>query len=125
MITLGKWRFDLPHYFVARYFHELRKWAEQIPTGEFKPTRLIVFNEGALTDDSPDPEQGKQLLGAWLFAKIGKRSIECTPYREHDRDLIRRHCAKMELHGIKARDRLVEPPRPGIPGLSGFRMNGQ
>jgi hypothetical protein len=125
MISLGKWRIDVPEYFVARYFHEFVKWAGQIGTGEFQPTRLFVFNEGALAKDSPDPEQGKELLGAWLFAKIGARTIECAPYREHDRDLIKRHCSRMQLFGVRARDRLVEPPRPGIPGLSPQRMNGE
>jgi hypothetical protein len=124
MISLGKWRLDLPEYFVARYFPEFVKWAQQIPRGEFKPTRLFVFKEGAFAADSPDPEQGKELLGAWLFAKIGKRTIECAPYRDHDRDLIRRHCSRMQLFGIRSTDRLVEPARPGIPGLSGQRMNG-
>ena len=124
MISLGKWRIDLPEYFVARYFHEFVTWARQIPTGEFKPTRLFVFNEGALARDSLDPEQGKELLGAWLFAKIGKRTVECAPYREHDRDLIRRHCSKMQLFGVRARDRLVEPPRPGIPGLTWNERRG-
>jgi hypothetical protein len=126
MIRMGKWKIDLPDYFVARYFHEFVTWAKQIPTGEFKCTRLITFNEGGLADDSPDPEQGKELLGAWLFARVGRRFIECEPYRDLDRDLIRRHCAKMQAAGVHSRDRLVEPPRPGIPILPiGNNGNGR
>jgi hypothetical protein len=117
MIRMGKWKLDLPDYFVARYFHELVRWARQIPEGTFKPTRLITFNEGAFAADSPDPEQGKELTGAWLFAKIGQRFIECGPYRDKDRDAIRKHCARMQRYGVRSTDTLVEPPRPGIPGI--------
>jgi hypothetical protein len=119
---MGKWRVDLPDYFVARYFDELVAWARQIPQGVFKPTRLIMFNEGAFADDSPDPEQGKELLGAWLLAKIGQRHIECGPYRDKDRDAINKHCAKMQRHRVGPRDRLVEPERPGIPTIPFGRL---
>jgi len=117
MVRLGRWKIDLPDYFVARYFDEFVKWARQIPTGEFKCTRLFVFNEGDLADDCPDPEQGKEMLGAWLLARISSRFIECEAYSELDRDRIRNHCRKMISFGVRSRDRLVEPERPGIPGL--------
>jgi hypothetical protein len=125
MVRLGKWQLDLPEYFVARYFHEFVKWAQTVPTLEFEPTRFITFLEGDFAERSPDPEQGKKLYGAWLFAKTGAHFVECEPYREQDRDKIRKHCARMQLFGVRARDRLVEPPRPGIPGLSPQRMNGE
>ena len=116
MIRLGRWKISgVPDYFVARYFHEFVKWAKMIPTGDFPATYLITFNEGDLAEDSPDPEQGKQLLGGWLLAKISSRFIECEPYSELDRDRIRKHCDRMQRAGVRSRDRLVEPERPGIP----------
>jgi hypothetical protein len=125
MVRMGRWKIDLPEYFVARYFHEFVKWASQIGTGEFEPTRFITFLEGDFAERSPDPEQGKKLYGAWLFAKSSTRFVECEAYRNDDRDKIRKHCARMQLFGVRPRDRLVEPLRPGIPGLSPQRMNGE
>ena len=116
MVRLGKWKISgVPDYFVARYFHDFVKWAGKIRTGDFPATYLITFNEGELAADSPDPEQGKQLLGAWLFARVSKTAIECEPYNERDRAAIWQHCERMQRAGVRSRDRLVEPPRPGIP----------
>jgi hypothetical protein len=115
MVRLGKWKIDLPEYFVARYFDEFVAWAKQIPQGVFKPTRLFVFNEGELAEWSPDPEQGKQMLGAWLFARISSKAIECEPFNDSDRTAIERHCRRMIAARVNPRDRLIEPERPGIP----------
>jgi len=123
MVRLGKWKIDLPDYFVARYFDEFVAWARQIPIGVFKPTRLFVFNEGELADWSPDREQGKAMFGAWLLARIGKRYIECEAYSELDRDKIRKHCKKLQSFGVRSRDRLAEPERPGIPTIPFGRAN--
>ena len=115
MVRMGKWRIDLPHYFVARYFDDFVKWARMIPTGNFPATYLVMFNEGDLADSAPDPEQGKTMLGAWLLAKVSRRGVECEAYAERDRRLIALHCEKMQAAGIRSRDRLREPERPGLP----------
>jgi hypothetical protein len=122
----------IPDYFLERYEDEFAKWAAQIPSGEFHPLRLFTFNEGAVAPPSPDPEQGRQLLGAWLFARLSRRGVEIEPYRESDREAIIKHCERMQRAGIPARTRLVEPARPGIPGFSfaqakgnGHAVNGQ
>jgi hypothetical protein len=105
----------IPDYFLERYADEFAAWAAQIPTGEFKPTRLFVFREGDVAEFSPDPEQGKQLLGAWLLARISRKGIEIEPLTERDKAAILKHCARMQAARIPAAARLVEPERPGIP----------
>lgn len=118
MITVGRVKFSrIPHYFIERYDAEFAKWANEIPRGEFKSRRLFVFREGAFAKDSPDPEQGKELVGAWLFARISRKGVEIEPFTKADEDRIRVHCTRMELLGVPARARLVEPPRPGIPTI--------
>src|SRR3974390_1666910 len=93
----------IPEYFLERYEAEFAKWAAQIPTGEFHPLRLFVFKEGDAAPSSPDPEQGKQLLGAWLFAKLSRAGVEIEPYREQDREAIGKHVERMQRAGIPAR----------------------
>ena len=110
-------RLDLPTYFLERYESEFAAWAAEIPLGKFKPRRLIVFREGDVAEPSPDPEQGKQLLGAWLLARISRKGVEIEPFSERDREAIAKHCERMQAAGIPSRARLREPPRPGIPGL--------
>jgi hypothetical protein len=106
---------DIPDYFLERYADEFAAWAAQIPTGEFKPTRLFVFREGDVAEFSPDPEQGKQLLGAWLLARISRKGIEIEPLTERDRAAILKHCERMKAARIPATAHLREPERPGIP----------
>jgi hypothetical protein len=106
---------DIPDYFLERYREEFAAWAAQIPYGGFKPTRLFVFKEGDVAESSPDPEQGKQLLGAWLLAKVSRKGIEIEPLSERDKEAIIKHCARMQAAGIPASARLREPERPGIP----------
>jgi hypothetical protein len=124
MVRLGKWKIDLPDYFVARYFYEFLAWARLASTPDFPCTRLFVFNEGDFADWSPDREQGKVMPGAWLLAKIGKRFVECEAYSELDRDKIRNHCKKLQSLGVRSRDRLAEPERPGIPVIPFGKGNG-
>jgi hypothetical protein len=119
----------LPDYFLERYREEFAKWASTITTGDFKCTRLFVFNEGDCAEWSPDREQGKQLLGAWLLARVSRKGVEIEPLTGRDREAIERHCARMAAAGIPANARLVEPERPGIPtipfGSNGHATNGQ
>ena len=121
---------NIPEYFLQRYQEEFLTWAAQIPTGEFHPLRLFTFNEGEVAPWSPDREQGKQLLGAWLFAKLSRAGVEIEPYRDSDREAIAKHCERMLAAGIPARARLREPERPGIPVIpfgkgNGHATNGQ
>jgi hypothetical protein len=106
---------DIPDYFLERYEDEFNAWAAQIPRGEFHPLRLFTFNEGDVAPWSPDREQGKQLLGAWLLARLSRQGVEIEPYREADREAILKHCERMAAARIPARARLAEPERPGIP----------
>jgi hypothetical protein len=110
-------KLDLPLYFLERYEDEFAAWAAEIPRGEFKARRLFVFREGDVAEWSPDREQGKQLLGAWLLARISRAGVEIEPYREADREAIAKHCERMRRAGIPSRARLREPERPGIPTI--------
>ena len=118
ILTVGRIKFyRIPDYFIERYDSEFAKWANEIPRGEFKSRRLFVFREGDLADTSPDEEQGKVLLGAWLFARISRKGVEIEPFTANDADKIERHCRKLQLAGVPARARVIEPERPGIPTL--------
>jgi hypothetical protein len=108
----------IPEYFLQRYQREFAAWAATLQTGEFNPRRLFVFREGGAAECSPDPEQGPQLLGAWLLCKISRAGVEIEPFSERDREAIAKHCARMQRAGIAADAELVEPARPGIPGLN-------
>jgi hypothetical protein len=120
----------IPEYFLARYRDEFARWAVyRDEDGRAPSTWLFTFNDGELAPASPDPEQGKQLLGAWLFAKRwvgrdGRPHVEIEPYREQDREAIVKHCARLQNARVPAGARLREPARPGIPGLSFGKGNG-
>ena len=107
----------IPDYFLERYLDEFAIWAGTIATGDFKCTRLFVFREGDAAEPSPDPEQGKQLLGAWLLARVSRKGVEIEPLTERDRAAIYKHCERMQAARIPAAAHLVEPPRPGIPTI--------
>ena len=115
---------NIPDYFLERYREEFAAWAATIATGDFKCTRLFVFCEGDVAEPSPDPEQGKQLLGAWLLARISRKGIEIEPLTERDKEAILKHCARMQAARIPATARLVEPERPGIPVIPFGKGNG-
>ena len=115
ILTVGRIKFyRIPDYFIERYDQEFVKWANVRP---FPSTYLIAFNEGDLAERSPDPEQGRVWRGVWLFARISRKGVEIEPFTANDADKIERHCTKMQLAGVPARARLIEPERPGIPTI--------
>jgi len=113
MVRMGCWQFDVPDYFVARYFLELAAWAKNFK--KIGPVKSIVLREGFYSDWSPDEEQGAELIAVKLVAKRGKRWVEVAAYRERDRRNILNHCQKMLDLGIPPGARLIEPPRPWLP----------
>jgi len=107
---------NIPDYFLQRYQDEFAKWAAyRDEKGRWPSTWLFTFNEGDIAESSPDPEQGKQLLGAWLFGRRSRAGIEIEPYSESDRAAIIKHCERMEAARVPAWAKLREPERPGIP----------
>ena len=111
----------IPEYFLERYRDEFARWsAYRDVDGRAPSTWLFTFNEGDLAKNSPCPEQGKEVSGAWLFMKRwlgrdGRMHVEIEPHRERDCEAIRKHCEKMQAARVPARARLAEPERPGIP----------
>lgn len=119
---MARWVFDktVPDYFVHRYASELRAWAANFKKIGF--VKSIVLREGALSDLSPNAEQGATLFGVKLKAAVDRRQgddleICVSANSEQDEMLIRKHVEKMERNKIPAGMVLVEPPRPGIPIL--------
>ena len=113
MVRLGCWRFDVPDYFVARYFSELVAWAKNFT--KIGVIKSIVLREGYYSESSPDEEQGAELIVVKLIAKRGLRFVEVAPYRERDRRNITNHCQKMRDLDIPPTAKLIEPPRPWLP----------
>jgi hypothetical protein len=113
MVRLGCWQFDVPEYFVARYFLELVAWAKNFQ--KIGVIKSIVLREGYYSEASPDAEQGAELIQVKLLAKRGRRWVEVAPYRERDRRNIANHCQKLGDLGIPPTARLIEPPRPWLP----------
>ena len=120
---------NIPDYFLERYADEFARWAAyRDEDGRAPSTWLFTFNDGDLAPASPDPEQGRQVLGAWLFAKRwvgrdGRNHVEIEPYREQDRAAIAKHCQRMAVARIPAWAKLREPERPGIPVIP-WKGNG-
>jgi len=115
---------DIPDYFLERYKEEFARWAATLATGEFKCTRWFAFNDGDLAPDSPCVEQGKQMLGAFLLARISRKGVEIEPLTHADHDAIMQHCERMNAGRVPAWAKLREPERPGIPGIPGFGRKG-
>lgn len=114
MITVGRVSFhDIPEYFLERYDSEIAAWASHF--SKVGPVKSFVLKEGAFARSSPDPEQGAELLQVKLIAKMSRKGVEIKPYREIDKEIIAKHCARMQLAGVSSRARLVEPPRPWLP----------
>jgi hypothetical protein len=107
----------IPEYFVIRYEDEISAWGANFL--KIGPVKTIVLREGRFSDPSPDPRQGAQLLGVKLRAEVsnGGRQVTVRPVGDQDEALIARHCEKMERCGVRPRDVLFEPARPGIPIL--------
>lgn len=114
------WSFagSIPNYFLQRYGYELREWARNFAA--IGPSKTIVLREGTLSDLSPDPEQGAELLGVVLKATVEKIEgerirIAVAPETENDERKIRQHVEKMTAANLSPTIQLVEPPRPGLP----------
>lgn len=107
----------MPEYFVVRYEDEISAWGANF--GRIGPIKTIVLREGRFADASPNAEQGAVLLGVRLTAEVtrGGKLVTVRPLGEQDEALIARHCEKMERCGVRAKDVLFEPARPGIPIL--------
>ena len=119
-IRHGNVRFvDIPEYFLLRYSGEINAWAENVR--KIGLVKTIVLNEGVFSELSPEPEYGAVLLGVrlrcrpWVRMLDGQIGIEIMPVEEQDRAVIERHVEKMERLGVKAEDKVVEPPRVGMP----------
>lgn len=117
---MARWVFDgtVPEYFVLRYQLELREWARNLK--KIGLAKHIVLREGQLSDLSPNEEQGAQLIQVALIAKIERVQgdefeIVVSAADEEQERRIRKHCEKMERHGIPAGAVLVEPERPFVP----------
>jgi hypothetical protein len=115
---------DIPDYFLERYKDEFGRWAATLATGEFKCTRWFAFNDGDLAPDSPCIEQGKQMLGAWLLARISRKGVEIEALTTADREAILKHCARMNAGRVPAWAKLREPERPGIPVIPFGKSKG-
>jgi hypothetical protein len=114
MITVGKVKIDrIPDFFLERYDQEIAAWA-----GNFEkigPVKTFVLKEGHLANVSPDPEQGAELVGVKLIAKMSSRGVEIEPLTWKDEVLIALHCEKLKKAGIGSKTFTPEPVRPGLP----------
>jgi hypothetical protein len=117
---MARWVFDgtVPEYFVLRYQLELRQWAANFK--KIGTTKHIILREGALSNVSPDPEQGAELVQVTLKCKIERVrgdefEIVVSASDEEQERRIAKHCEKMEEANVPAGAVLVEPARPGLP----------
>ena len=116
----ARWVFDgtVPDYFVMRYQAELRAWAYNLK--KVGLTKHIVLREGALSDLSPNPEQGAQLIQVALKCRIERMDgdewqIVVSAADERNEELIAKHCEKLRRANIPPGAVLVEPARPFLP----------
>jgi hypothetical protein len=114
IITHDSVRFiDLPQWFLTRYQHHFRDWSKNIR--EIGLVHQWYLKEGYLSDLSPDPELGAQLIEVKLKCLPWSGGVEISPLEERDRALIAKHVEKMEKAGIPPDVILQEPARPGVP----------
>lgn len=113
-INCGTVRFlDIPEYFVSRYDDEINAWAKNLR--KIGLVKAFILREGHLADSSPDPEQGAQLIQVKLMCRPWSGGVEIVPWTERDRELIAKHCEKMDRLKVSPRLVLAEPARPWLP----------
>lgn len=117
---MARWVFDgtVPDYFAQRYQTELRAWAANFR--KIGTTKHIILREGVLSNVSPDPEQGAELVQVTLICKIERVrgdeiEIVVSAENEEQERRIAKHSEKMERANVPAGAVLVEPERPGLP----------
>jgi hypothetical protein len=122
MITVGRMKvLRIPEYFMIRYDSEIVAWARnwaKLPMHDDDPNQRVksfVLREGWLADDSPNEEQGKELLQVKLIGRLSRRGVEIEPYRRVDERLIARHCTKLMRQNVHPLAHLRELPRPFMP----------
>ena len=114
MITVGRVKIDrIPSYFLERYDGEIAAWAENF--AKIGPVKTFVLKEGHLSNESPDPEQGAELIGVKLIAKMSGKGVEISPFTARDETLIALHCEKLQKAGLGSKQFTPEPVRPGLP----------
>lgn len=114
VITHGSVRFvDIPVYFLEKYTKEIAAWSDNLR--KIGLVKSFVLNEGYLSELSPDPELGAQLLRVKLQCRPWRGGVEILPLEERDRALIERHCDKLQKARIPSDAYLQEPPRPWLP----------
>lgn len=114
MITVGRVKFvGVPDYFIERYDREIAAWAQNF--AKIGPVKSFVLREGYLSDLSPDPEQGAQLIRVQLIAKLSRKGVEISPLSVRDLTLIALHCEKMIRANVPPNAIMQEPPRPWLP----------
>jgi hypothetical protein len=106
---------DIPVYFLERYEEEFAAWAANIR--RIGPIKNIILKEGYLADPSPDPEHGPQLLqvSVSVWPSRHRHCLVIAPLTNRDRELITRHCEKLQKAGLASRQFQKEPPRPFMP----------
>lgn len=114
MIRVGRVKIDgIPDYFLEKYDQEIAAWAQNF--AKIGPVKSFILREGQLSDPSPDPEMGAQLIQVKLIAKMSRKGVEIAPYTERDRTLIALHCEKMQRARVPSNVVLPEPARPWLP----------
>jgi hypothetical protein len=111
----------IPDFFIERYNEELCVWGRNFQA--LGCIKSIVLKEGALSDPSPDPEQGAQLLRVRLLARFEwlRQRMTVTPYSDADEMLIAKHCEKLQKRKQGPRMFTPEPPRPWLPFMPSIK----
>jgi len=106
---------NLPSYFIERYDREICEWGANFR--KIGPIKSIVLREGQLADPSPNEEQGAELVQVKLVARFMRlaNKMLVEPATERDRELIHKHCEKLQRANVHPRLILPEPSRPWLP----------
>lgn len=122
MITVGRVKIDrIPDFFLERYDSEIAAWAGNF--AKIGPVKSFVLREGHLSNPSPDPENGAELIQVKLIAKMSGKGVEITPYTPRDETLIALHCEKLKRAGLGSKQFTPEPVRPGLPAFPTIHAN--